>query len=89
VAKTAQDTFVAELKDGSMLRVQKGSTWPDRHEVVALDAGRGHLFKDLDLGEDEAPRPKSAPAKAAPVAEAKAAPVKDDPPKPAASRGKA
>jgi len=78
MAKTAQDTFVAQLKDGSSLRVQRGSTWPDRHEVVLLDGGRGHLFKDLDLGEGEEPEPaKSAPAKA----EAKAAPVKTEMPK--------
>jgi hypothetical protein len=79
MAKTAQDTFVAQLKDGSSLRVQRGSTWPDRHEVVQLDGGRGHLFKDLDLGEEE-PAPKSAakagPAKAAPKAEAEAAPAR-------------
>jgi hypothetical protein len=77
---TAQDTFVAQLKDGSSLRVQRGSTWPARHEVVLKDGGRGHLFKELDTGEDEQPAPapaKSAPAKAeAPKAEAKAAPVK-------------
>jgi len=75
MAKTAQDTFVAQLKDGSSLRVQRGSTWPDRHEVVLLDEGRGHLFKDLDLGEAEPAPAKSAPAKA----EAKAAPVKAAP----------
>ena len=81
MAKTAQDTFVAQLKDGSSLRVQRGSTWPDKHEVVALDGGRGHLFKDLDLGESEPePAPKSA-AEAAPAGE-KAAPVK-------AARGRA
>ena len=69
MAKTAQDTFVAELKDGSSLRVVRGSTWPDRHEVVLLDEGRGHLFKDLDLGElDETPPAGSAPPKAGPKA---------------------
>jgi hypothetical protein len=75
---TAQDTFVAQLEDGSSLRVQRGSTWPARHEVVLKDGGRGHLFKELDTGEDEPAAPaKSAPAKAeAPKAEAKAAPVK-------------
>jgi hypothetical protein len=76
MAKTAQDTFVAQLKDGSSLRVQRGSTWPDKHEVVQLDGGRGHLFKDLDLGEDEKPAPKSAKAAPEPKAAAKAAPVK-------------
>ena len=78
MAKTAQDTFVAQLKDGSSLRVQRGSTWPDKHEVVQLDGGRGHLFKDLDMGESEpppAPKSEAAPAKA----EAKAAPVKAAP----------
>lgn len=75
MAKTAQDTFVVQMKDGSSLRVTRGSTWPDRHEVVQLDGGRGHLFKDLDLGEGEGPPPKSAKAepKAAPEAAPEAA----------------
>jgi hypothetical protein len=72
MAKTAQDTFVAQLKDGSSLRVQRGSTWPDKHEVVALDGGRGHLFKDLDMGESEPPPASKSEAKAEP----KAAPVR-------------
>jgi hypothetical protein len=83
MAKTAQDTFVAQLKDGSSLRVQRGSTWPDKHEVVQLDGGRGHLFKDLDLGEEEpAPAPKSAAKAEDGPAQEKAAPVK-------AARGRA
>lgn len=73
MAQVAQDTFVAELSDGSMLRVTRGSTWADKHEVVRLDAGRGHLFKPLDI--DEADAPKSDPAEpAAGAAEPEAVP---------------
>jgi hypothetical protein len=59
MAMQAQDTFVAELKAGP-LYVQKGQVFPDGHEVVKLDAGRGLLFHPLDLGDDEKPPPKSA-----------------------------
>jgi hypothetical protein len=56
MAQVAQETFVAELADGSSLHVARGSTWADRHEVVKMDAGRGHLFKPLDLDEADAPK---------------------------------
>jgi hypothetical protein len=59
MAQVAQDTFVAELSDGSSLRVTRGSTWADKHEVVRLDKGRGHLFKPLDIDEPAADAPKS------------------------------
>jgi hypothetical protein len=91
MAQTAQDTFVAQMPDGSSVFVQKGSTWADKHAVVALDKGSGRLFKPLDLGEDEKPPPKSA-AKADPAkAEVKpdpprAAAVKADPPKAAGGK---
>lgn len=72
MAQQAQDTFVAELKDGTIRRVTKGEVLPDRHELVKRDQdGAGTLFRRLDLGEDEPPA-KSGPAKA----ETKAAPVK-------------
>jgi len=59
MAKQAQDTFVAEI-NGSPLLVQKGSVWSPSHPVVKLDAGRGILFRDLDLGDEEEPaKPKS------------------------------
>jgi hypothetical protein len=68
MAQTAQDTFLAELENGSVL-VQKGSVWADNHAVVKLDAGRELLFKPLDLGEDEpaAKRPRGRPRKVAAV----------------------
>lgn len=73
MAQQAQDTFVAELDDGTIRRVTKGEVLADRHELVKRDqAGAGVLFKPLDLGEDEKP-----PAKSASRASAKAAPVKD------------
>ena len=58
----AQDTFTAELKDGSSLLVVKGSPWPDRHEVVLKDGGRGLLFKPLDDGSGQPPEPAAKPA---------------------------
>jgi len=59
MAHQAQETFVAELKDGSTVRVQRGEVFADGHEVVKLDAGRGLLFKPLDVDEpgDKAPKP--------------------------------
>ena len=61
MAQVAQDTFVAELSDGSSLRVTRGSTWADKHEVVKLDKGRGHLFKPLDIDEADAPKSEAEP----------------------------
>lgn len=79
MAQQAQDTFVADLKDGTPVRVTRGEVFSDSHELVKRDqAGSGTLFKKLDLGEDEQAPAKSQPAKA----EAKAAPVK-----PAAGKG--
>lgn len=66
MAHQAQETFVAELESGPLL-VTKGQVFADGHEAVRLDAGRGMLFKPLDLGEAE------PPAKAAPKAAAKPA----------------
>lgn len=62
MAHQAQETFVADLPSGPLL-VQKGAVFADSHDVVKLDAGRGLLFKPLDLGEDEPP--KKTPARAA------------------------
>lgn len=62
MAKQAQDTFVAQLRDGTIRRVTKGEVLPDRHELVKRDAeGSGTLFRDLDLGEDEAPAKSRSP----------------------------
>lgn len=56
----AQDTFVADLKDGTSVRVVKGEVLPEGHELVKRDAaGSGQLFRPLDTGEDEAPAPKA------------------------------
>lgn len=57
MAHQAQETFVAEL-DGAPLVVQKGAVFADKHPVVLLDQGRGHLFRPLDV--DDKP---AAPAK--------------------------
>ena len=63
MAQQAQDTFVAELKAGPIF-VAKGQVFADGHEVVKLDAGRGLLFKPLDLGDEEPPEAKKpAPAR--------------------------
>jgi hypothetical protein len=65
MAQQAQETFHADLPDGSQLLVTKGAVFADSHAVVKLDAGRGLLFKPLDLGEDEPPakRPRGRPRK--------------------------
>jgi hypothetical protein len=61
MAQMAQDTFTAELKDGSVLRVARGEVYADNHEVVKLDGGRGLLFRPLDMGESDAkPAPKAS-----------------------------
>ena len=60
----AQDTFSVELKDGSSLLVTKGSPFPDKHEVVQLDGGRGLLFKPLDDGSQE-PKAAAKPSRGA------------------------
>ena len=67
----AQDTFVAEMDDGSQVRVTKGEFLPEGHELVKRDqAGSGQLFKQVYLAEDEQPKP----AAAKPAARGKAAP---------------
>ena len=61
MAQMAQDTFTAVLKDGSVLRVQRGEVYADNHEVVKLDAGRGVLFQPLDMGDGDAkPAPRAS-----------------------------
>ena len=61
----AQDTFVADLKDGTSVRVVKGEVLPEGHELVKRDMdGSGSLFRPLDdsPAEDE---PKAARGRAA------------------------
>ena len=65
MAQQAQDTFTAEMADGTVVRVQRGEVFADNHAVVKLDAGRGLLFKPLDLDDEE------QPAKPAPKSRAK------------------
>ncbi len=61
----ARDTFVAELKDGSALRVAKGEALHESHELVRLDrAGAGVLFQRMDTGEEAPPPKKTARAAA-------------------------
>ena len=63
MAHQAQDTFVADLPTGPV-KVSKGEVFADNHPLVKLDAGRGLLFKPLDLGEEEPPkRPRGRPRK--------------------------
>lgn len=59
MAQQAQDTFIAEV-DGAPLAVQKGQVFPDGHPVVAIDAGRGLLFHQLEMDE---PKPKRGPGR--------------------------
>jgi hypothetical protein len=74
MAHQAQDTFVAQMDDGSMRYVTKGEVLPDKHELVKRDqAGTGLLFRPLDLDGEEA-APKSGAKAAGP--EAAPAPVK-------------
>lgn len=60
----AQDTFVADLADGTSVRVTKGEVLPEGHELVKRDqAGTGQLFRPLDTGEEEtAAKPQRARA---------------------------
>jgi hypothetical protein len=59
----AQDTFVADLDDGTVMRVVKGDYLPDSHPLVRRDAdGSGTLFKQAYLSEDETPKPAVKPA---------------------------
>jgi hypothetical protein len=48
MAMQALDNFVAEI-DGAPISVTKGDVFADKHPVVALDAGRGLLFRQLDV----------------------------------------
>jgi hypothetical protein len=57
----AQDTFTVQLEDGSSLRISKGEVFASSHEVVKLDAGRGLLFKPLDLDQPPPGKTPSVP----------------------------
>ena len=63
MAQQAQDNFTATI-DGVPYTVQKGQVFPDKHVLVQLDAGRGLLFKPLDL--DQPPPGGKAPKVVAP-----------------------
>jgi hypothetical protein len=77
----AQDTFVAELADGSSMRVPKGHQLPANHELVMRDqdpkTGGGQLFAHAYNTEDDKPSPKSEAKADAPAKAAVKAPVKD------------
>lgn len=79
----AQDTFSADLADGTVVRVVKGEPYPDTHELVKRDADAARaaakagterlpLFKPMEDTAPEPPAPRS-PAKSAGKAEPKAA----------------
>ena len=64
MAQQAQETFVVEL-DGGPLRVERGQVFADAHPAVKLDAGRGLLFRPLDVDDKPpAPAPKAGRAAA-------------------------
>ena len=59
MAYQAQMNFTAS-PDGIPVSVERGQVFPDNHPLVKLDAGRGLLFKPLDL--DQPPPPGKAPS---------------------------
>lgn len=74
MAQQAQDTFTADLKDGTTVRVVKGEVFADRHELVLRDqaaaaaaekagADRAALFKPLDLDGEQPPVKPRVPRK--------------------------
>lgn len=64
------DSFVAELANGSEVRVMKGEILPDRHELVQRDlAGSRTLFRKLNLEDEE---PPAGPKAKIPLARGKA-----------------
>jgi len=63
MAQQAQETFSAS-PDGIPVLVQRGQVFPDNHPLVKLDAGRGLLFKPLDIDLPEKEKPGSAPKRA-------------------------
>jgi hypothetical protein len=69
MAQQAQETFSAS-PDGIPVLVQRGQVFPDNHPLVKLDAGRGLLFKPLDLDQapEEAPKATARPPRAAKAA---------------------
>jgi len=64
----AQDTFVGDLDDGTMMRVVKGDVLPESNDLVVRDAAGGRariLFRPLDdAGDEAAARPRSRTARA-------------------------
>jgi hypothetical protein len=60
----AQDTFSTDLASGASWTVHKGETYPEGHELVKLDAGRGVLFQPLDEADEAAPPAKVRPGAA-------------------------
>lgn len=61
----AQDTFSADLADGTPRFVTRGEPLPESHELVRRDldasrrnASRTPLFKPLDSADDDEPQPR-------------------------------
>jgi hypothetical protein len=63
MAYQAQETFVAEI-DGAPVYVQRGQVGSDKHPVVKLDAGRGLLFRPLELDQPPVKAGRAAAGKA-------------------------
>jgi hypothetical protein len=60
MAYQAQQNFTAS-PDGIPVSVERGQVFPDNHPLVKLDAGRGLLFKPLDLDQPPAGKAPSVP----------------------------
>jgi hypothetical protein len=78
MAHQAQETFVAETESGPQL-VQRGQVFADSHALVKLDAGRGLLFKPLDIDGEEPQVAKRLRSRRAPAAAPPPAPAGDAP----------
>ena len=67
MAQQAQDTFVAQMDDGTERLVTRGEVLPDSHELVRRDAkGGAGLFRPLNV--DGADQPAIKPRSARPAA---------------------
>ena len=59
----AQDTFVTDLADGTVMRVTKGDYLPESHELVKRDQdGSGTLFRRAYIDDDPKAKPSAKAA---------------------------